>query len=149
MLPGESSCPGGSEYVWQRGNRESARQSYGRPKFTLISREKKSPYAVSPKTFRPQFSKFSLVLESAVFHIYQNTADSRTRMNFENCGQKVLGDTALFLLATRVLPASPNFGQAKHGQNGPAATVCQQCICCPICGHHFTHWTHPDISLPF
>ena len=44
---------------------------------------------------------------------------------------------------------APNFGQAKHGQNGPAATVCQQCICCPICGHHFTHWTHPDISLRF
>ena len=67
----------------------------------------------------------------------------------ENCGRKVLGNTALFLLATRVLPASPNFGQAKHGQNGPAATDCQQCICCPICGHHFTHWTHPDISLRF
>ena len=43
--------------------------------------------AVFPKTFRPQFSKFSLVLESAVFHIYQNTADSRTRLVFENCGR--------------------------------------------------------------
>ena len=42
---------------------------------------------------------------------------------------------------------SPNFGQAKHGQNGPAATFCQQGICCPICKHHFTRWTHPDISL--
>ena len=41
----------------------------------------------------------------------------------------------LFLLATRILPASPNFGQAKQGQNGPAATVCQQGICCPICEH--------------
>ena len=41
------------------------------------------------------------------------------------------------------------FRQAKHGQNGPTATVCQQGICCPICEHHFTHWTHPDISLPF
>ena len=101
------------------------------------------------KTFRPQFSKFSLVLESAVFWYIWNTADSRTRLNFENCGRKVLRNTALFLLATRVLPASPNFGQAKHGQNGPAATVCQQCICCPICEHHFTHWTHPDISLRF
>ena len=67
----------------------------------------------------------------------------------ENCGRKVLGDTTLFLLATRVLPASPNFGQAKHGQNDPAATVCRQDICCPICGHHFTHWTHTNISLPF
>ena len=37
----------------------------------------------------------------------------------ENCGQKVLRNTSLFLLSTRVLPASPNFGQAKHGQNRP------------------------------
>ena len=58
-------------------------------------------------------------------------------------------NTALFLLATRVLPTSPNFGQAKHGQNGPAATFCQQGICCPVCKHHFTRWTHPDISLRF
>ena len=51
--------------------------------------------AVFRKTFRPQFSDFRLAIESAVFHIYQNTADSRTRLNFENCGRKVLGDTVL------------------------------------------------------
>ena len=67
----------------------------------------------------------------------------------QNCGRLIFWNTSLFLLATRILPASPNFGQAKHGQNDPAATDCQQGICCPICGHHFTHWTHPDISLPF
>ena len=72
--------------------------------------------AVSPKTFRPQFSRLSL---------------------------------ALFLLASRVLLASPNFGQAKHGQNDPSATVCQQCICCPIRKDHFTCWTHPYFSLRF
>ena len=105
--------------------------------------------AVLRKTFRPQFSDFSLDIESAIFHIYQNTADSRTRLVFENCGRICDCNTSLFLLATRISPASPNFGQAKHGQNGPAATVCQQCICCPICEHHFTHGTHPDISLPF
>ena len=132
-----------------KGGRESARPSYGRPKWTLISRGKKIPKTVFRKTFRPQFSDFRLAIESAIFHIYQNTADSMARLNLENCGRKVFCNTALFLLATRVLPASPNFGQAKHGQNGPAATDCQQCICCPICGHHFTHWTHPDISLPF
>ena len=44
----------------------------------------------------------------------------------------------------------PIFGlRAGKTQNDPAATVCRQCICCPICGHHFTHWTHPDISLLF
>ena len=39
--PGESSCQDGSEHVWQRGGRESLRPSYGRPKLTLISSEKK------------------------------------------------------------------------------------------------------------
>ena len=102
-----------------------------------------------PKTFRPQFSRLSLAIESAVFWYIWNIADSMASLKSENSGRKVFCNTALFLLATRVLPASPNFGQAKHGQNGPAATVCQQCICCPICGHHFTHWTHPDISLCF
>ena len=105
--------------------------------------------AVFRKTFWPQFSDFSLVLESAVFWYIWNTADSMASLKSENRGRKVLRNTALFLLETRNLPASPNFGQAKHGQNGPAATVCQQCICCPICGHHFTHWTHPDISFRF
>ena len=71
------------------------------------------------------------------------------RLNSENCGRICDCNTSLFLLATRILPASPNFGQAKHGQNGPAATDCQQCICCPICGHHFTHRTHTDISFRF
>ena len=52
-------------------------------------------------------------------------------------------------MATRFLPESPNFGQAKHGQNGPAATFCQKGICCPVRKHHFTCWTHPDISRLF
>ena len=67
----------------------------------------------------------------------------------QNCSLPSFCNITLFLLATCVLPASPNFGQAKHGQNDPSATVCQQSICCPICEHHFTHWTHPDISLCF
>ena len=72
--------------------------------------------AVFPKTFRPQFSKFSLVLESAVFWYIRNIADSISRLKSENCGRKVFCYTYLFLLATRISPASPNFGQAKQGQ---------------------------------
>ena len=34
-----------------------------------------------------------------------------------------LEDFGLFLLATRVLPASPNFRQAKHGQNSPQPLI--------------------------
>ena len=67
----------------------------------------------------------------------------------QNCDCWAVWNTSLFLLATHILPASPNFGQAKHGQNGPAATDCQQCIFYPICGHHFTHRTHTDISFRF
>ena len=71
------------------------------------------------------------------------------RLNSEKCGRICDCNTYLFLLATRISPASPNFGQAKHGQNGPAATFCQQGICCPVCKPHFTPRTHPDISLRF
>ena len=51
--------------------------------------------AVFRKTFRPQFLKFSLAIESVVFHIYQNTADdSMAKLNFEICGQKVFRNNA-------------------------------------------------------
>ena len=50
-----------------KGGRETARPSYGRPKWTLISRGKKIPKTVLRKTLRPQFSYFSLEIESAVF----------------------------------------------------------------------------------
>merc|ERR1712012_453373 len=46
-----------------------------------------------PKTFRPQFSYFGLEVESAIFRIYQNTADSISRLKCGNCGRRVLGDT--------------------------------------------------------
>ena len=99
-----------------KGGRESARPSYGRPKWTLISRGKKIPKTVLRKTLRPQFSYFSLEIESAVFWYIWNIADSISRLKYENCGRKVFRNTALFLLATRVLPASLDFGQAKHCQ---------------------------------
>ena len=67
----------------------------------------------------------------------------------QNCHRPSFWNTSLCLVATRLLPASPNFGQGKRGQNDPAATFCQQGICCPVCKHHFTRWTHPDISLRF
>ena len=51
--------------------------------------------AVLQKTFRPQFSDFRLAIESAIFHIYQNTADSMARLNLENCGRKVFCNTVL------------------------------------------------------
>ena len=70
-----------------KGGRESARPSYGRPKLTLNSRGEKIPKTVFRKTLRPQFSYFSLEIESAVFWYIRNTADSRTRLNFENCGR--------------------------------------------------------------
>ena len=130
-----------------KGVNEYKRPSYDRPKLTLISSEKKTPYEVLQSQIRPQFLKTSLVLQSAVFWYIWNTVDSMARLNSEKCGRICNCNTSLFLLATRISPASPNFGQAKHGQNGPAATDCQQCIFCPICGHHFTHRTHTGISF--
>ena len=59
----------------------------------------------------------------------------------QNCGRLIFGNTALFLLATRVLPASPNFGQAKHGQKGPAATFRPKGVCSPMCTGLFTFYS--------
>ena len=42
-----------------------------------------------------EFSDLRLAIESAIFHIYQNTADSISRLKYANCGRKVLGDTVL------------------------------------------------------
>ena len=86
----------------------------------------------------------------AVFFQTRNR-NSLRRILFSNrnCGLEAFSNTTLILLAPCILPASPNFGQVKHGQNGPAATFCQQGICCPIRNNHFTRWTHPDISLCF
>ena len=92
------------------------------------------------KTLRPQFSKLSLAIESAVFWYIWNTADTMARLNSENYGRKVLRNTALVLLATRVLPASPNLGQAKQGQKGPAATFCPKCVCSPMYTSLFTFY---------
>ena len=116
-----------------KGGRESARPSYGRPKLTLNSRGEKIPKTVLRKTLRPQFSYFSLEIESAVFWYIRNIADSISRLKSENCGRKVLGNTYLFLLATRVLPASPNFENAKQGQKNLLTPFHIQHILNPEC----------------
>ena len=43
---------------------------------------------------RPQLSELSLAIESAVFHIYQNTADPMVWLNSENCGRIFNSNTA-------------------------------------------------------
>ena len=61
---------------------------------------------------------------------------------------KILANTALILLATRILPAS-NFGQAKHCQKGPAATFCRK-VFVPLCILAFSPFMgHHNISLGF
>ena len=44
----------------------------------------------------------------------------------------------------------PTSGRQNKVKTAPQPLiVCLQGICCPICEHHFTHWTHPDISFRF
>ena len=67
MPPGESSHPGGSEYVWQRGVEGiSGRVTGGRslPYFP----KKKNVNAVSKKQAWSQFSKYRFQNESALAH---------------------------------------------------------------------------------
>ena len=87
MLPGESSCPGGSKNVCQRGisplayifypDRGCLRPSYRRPKLTLILKSAKC--GVTKKQIR---SKFSKVVAASVFltpYIFANVSQG-TRM---------------------------------------------------------------------
>ena len=56
------------------------------------------------------------------------------------CGRICDSNTALILLATRVLLASPNFRQAKHCQKGPAATFPPKGDCSPMYTHLITFY---------
>ena len=49
-----------------KGGRESLRPSYGSPKLTLISREKKSPWEVFQKASRPQFNLIYVTLSQTL-----------------------------------------------------------------------------------
>ena len=48
------------------------------------------------------------------------------KRSFEKCGQNVICNTALLLLAARVLAASPNFGLEEQGQKGPQQLFAQK-----------------------
>ena len=63
--------------------------------------------AVLRKVIRPQVSKLKLFKTSKYFDINELILNDS---NLENCGHGTFRNTALFLLATRVLPASLNFG---------------------------------------
>ena len=53
-------------------------------------------------------------------------------------------------MATRVQYQSPNFGQAKHGQKGPAATFRPKGVCSPMYISSISPFMHHhNISLPF
>ena len=53
-----SLCPDGSEYIWQKGveSLQGRVTSYGRPKLTLISNEKKYVQLCLPKSFGHNFN---------------------------------------------------------------------------------------------
>ena len=64
---------------------QKANPSFSKPK----NRLKRNQGLGNP---RPQFSKFSQAIESAVLHIYQNTADTMARLDFENFRYTPEGD---------------------------------------------------------
>ena len=75
-----------------------------------------------------------------MFTIYIKNPPRRILLWDENCGRLILRCTTLFLMATHVLPASPNFGQAKHGQKGPSATFPPKGVCSPKSTGLFTFY---------
>ena len=68
MPPGESSHPGGSEYVWQRGVEGVLGRVTGGRSLPYFPKKKKPKMSRSKKFPRPQFSKYRLQIESAWAH---------------------------------------------------------------------------------
>ena len=101
-----------------REDRESLRPSYSRPKLTFISRKKITFGGVSKSNTAKIFKIQPCHCISSILIYICNTADSIARLNFENCRCIIFCIIAPILLAHCVLPPSPNFRQAKHGQKG-------------------------------
>ena len=92
QAPTESLCTQDSEYVYERGVEFLTLFC---PKLGDAGRTRAASKnrAVLESQILPQLSEFSLAIESTVFHKYQNTADSRTRLNFDNCGRICVSNT--------------------------------------------------------
>ena len=99
MPPGESSCPGGLEDVWQRGvEGTSGRLTLTGSRSLLYFPKKREAYlSHCKKVYLPQFRKLSLT-------------------NFQNCGRYTFLLRLIILLTDRILSHSPNFGRPKQGQ---------------------------------
>ena len=83
------------------------------------------------KTSLTKIKTSKILVRGCSKYIYKNTL-TRILLLSQNCGLVAFSNTALFLLATRILPASTNFGQAKHGKKGPAATFRPKGVCSPM-----------------
>ena len=99
MPPGESSCPGGLEDVWQRGvEGTSGRLTLTGSRSLLYFPKKREAYlSHCKKVYLPQFRKLSLT-------------------NFQNCGRYTFLLRLIILLTDRILSHSPNFGQPTRVQ---------------------------------
>ena len=101
-----------------KGSRESLMPSYGRSKLTIISREKKIKKYLRRCSKKPVGDSFDFRANhpERMFEMYIKNSLERILLSGQNCDRPAFCYTALVLLATRVLPAPPNFGQAKHGE---------------------------------
>ena len=112
MPPGESSCPGGLEDVWQRGvEGTSGRLTLTGSRSLLYFPKKREAYlSHCKKVYLPQFRKLSLT-------------------NFQNCGRYTFLLRLIILLTDRILSHSPNLGdqnRVKHLLYPPFIYIC----CC-------------------
>ena len=106
----------------------AVQQKITRPQFWLLSKEQRIFLCTLLTSSREDFA---LKSKLRPWYFFQH----RLRYFFLtwNKGQ-------LWAAATRVLLASPNFGQAKHCQKGPAATFPPKGVCSPMYTHLITFY---------
>ena len=92
-------------------SRESWRPSYSRPKLTLFSRKRRSWGAALKKITRPPENFLCQILARELSKCNLETSLTRIwHLEFSG-GRVIFFYASLFLLANRVLPPSPDFGQ--------------------------------------
>ena len=87
MPPGESSHPGGSEYVWQRGVEGVLGWVTGGRSLPYFTKKTTTKMQCQKKQIRPQFSKYRFQNESALGHRLWPHTDWFWKQYFENCGR--------------------------------------------------------------
>ena len=94
MPPGESSHPGGSEYVWQRGVEGVLGWVMGGRSWPFFQK-KKTKMSRQKKQIRPKFSKYRFQNESALGHSQVKPRQTIAALKYASSQNRIVDESAV------------------------------------------------------